>query len=154
MKKFLSIIGGLFLILVLLVAGFVGVAAYQGRGLDASSKAYVEENVPAIVSSWSKDELLKRSSPQLLKLINEKPEQLDQLFQKLSTLGPMQSFGEVKGTSNVVYLTGRGKVTTATYVATAQFKNGEGRVTARLIQSPDGQWQFLLFHVDSPYFLR
>jgi hypothetical protein len=96
------------LVLVIVVAGFVGYAAYQGRGLDASSKAYVEENIPAIVSTWSKDELLKRSSPQLLKAINEKPGQLDQLFQKLSALGPMVSFGEVKGDSNVTYTTQNG----------------------------------------------
>ncbi len=92
MKKFLSVIGGLFLVLVVVVVGFIGYAAYQGRGLDASSKAYVEANVPPIISTWSKDELLKRSSPQLLKIINEKPDQLDQLFQKLSKLGAMQCF--------------------------------------------------------------
>jgi hypothetical protein len=154
LKKFLSIIGGLFLVLVLLVAGLFGYVAYQGRGLDASSKAYVEENTPAIISTWSKDELLKRSSPQLLKVINEKPEQLDQLFQKLSKLGPMQSIGEVKGASQVTYTPQAGKVTTAGYIVTTKFKNGEGRITIRLIQSPEGQWQFLHFHVDSPFFLQ
>jgi hypothetical protein len=142
------------LVLVLLVASFFGYAAYQGRGLDTSSKAYIEENIPAIISTWSKDELLKRSSPQLLKVINEKPEQLDQLFQKLSKLGPMLSLGEVKGDSNVSYTTQNGKVTTAAYVATAKFKNAEGRITTRLIQSPAGQWQISLFRVDSPLFLQ
>jgi hypothetical protein len=155
LKRILSIVGGLFLVLVLLAAGFFGYAAYQGRGLDASSKAYVQENVPAIISTWSKDELLKRSSPQLQKSINEKPEQLDQLFQKLSTLGPMQSFDElVKGDSNVFYNVQGGKVITAAYVATAKFKNGEGHIKVRLIQSPTGQWQFLQFYVDSPFFLH
>jgi hypothetical protein len=155
LKRFLSVVGGLFLVLVLLVAGFVGVAAYQGRGLDASSKAYVQENVPAIISNWSKDELLKRSSPQLQKSINEKPGQLDQLFQKLSTLGPMESFDElVKGDSNVFYNIQGGTVITAAYVATAKFKNGEGHIRVRLIQSPAGQWQFLQFYVDSPFFLH
>jgi hypothetical protein len=154
MKKFLSIVGSIFLVLVLVVAGFIGYVAYQGQGLDASSKAYVEANVPAIISTWSKDELLKRSSPQLLKVVNEKPEQLDQLFQKLSKLGAMQSFGDVKGDSNVSYTTQNGKVTTASYVVTAKFENGKGRITARLIQSSAGQWQFLLFHVDSPLLLQ
>jgi hypothetical protein len=111
LKRFLSIVGCLFLVLVLVVAGFFGYAAYQKRGLDASSKAYVEENIPAIISTWSKDEMLKRSSPQLLTIINKKPEQLDQLFKKLSTLGPMLSFGEVKGDSNASYTTQNGKVT-------------------------------------------
>ena len=154
MKKVLSIVGGIFLVLVLVVAGFIGYAAYQGKGLDASSKAYVEANVPAIISTWSKDELLKRSSPQLLKVVNEKPEQLDLLFQKLSKLGAMRSFGDIRGDSNVSYTTQNGKVTTALYIATAKFENGEGRITTRLIQSSSGQWQFLLFHVDSPLFLE
>jgi hypothetical protein len=137
LKRILSIVGGLFLVLVLLAAGFFGYAAYQGRGLDASSKAYVQENVPAIISTWSKDELLKRSSPQLQKSINEKPEQLDQLFQKLSTLGPMQSFDElVKGDSNVFYNVQGGKTITAAYVATAKFKNGEGHIKVRLSPPP------------------
>lgn len=153
MKKFLSIVGGLFLALLLVVASFVGYAAYQGRGLDASSKAYVEANVPAIISTWSKDELLKRSSPQLQKVINDNPEQLDQLFQKLSNLGAMQSFGDVKGDSNVAYTTQNGKVITASYVANAKFKNGKGHITVRLIQL-SGQWQFLLFNVNSPLFLQ
>jgi hypothetical protein len=152
LNKLLSIVGGLFLGLVLLAAGFFGYAAYQVRGLNASSKAYVEQNVPAITSTWSKDELLKRSSPQLLKLVDKK--QLDQLFAKISKLGPMQSFGEVKGASNVVYTPQNGKVTTATYVATAKFKNGEGHIKASLIQSPAGQWEFLQFYVDSPFFLQ
>lgn len=153
MKKFLSIVGGLFLLLILVVAGFIGYATYQGRGLDASSKAYVEANVPPIISTWSKDELLKRSSPQLLKIIHEKPEQFDQLFQKLSKLGTMQSFSDIKGNSNVSYTTENGKVITASYIANAKFENGEGRISIRLIQL-SGQWQLLLFNINSPLFLQ
>ena len=154
MKKLLTIVGGVFLALVVVAASFFGYAAYQGRGLDASSKAYVEENVPAIISTWSKDELLKRSSPQLLKIVNDKPGEIDQLFQKISQLGPMESFGEVKGASFVMYTPGSGKVTTANYVGKAKFKNGEGNITIRLIQSPAGEWQFLVFNVSSPFFLQ
>ena len=153
MKKLLSIFGGIFLLLILVVAGFVGYALYQGRGLDASSKAYVEANIPPIISTWSKDELLKRSSPQLQKIISEKPEQLDQLFKMLSKLGSMQSFGDIKGDSNVSYTTQDGKVTTASYIATAKFENGEGRISVRLILL-SGQWQLLLFNVNSPLFLQ
>ncbi len=122
MKKFLSILGGIFLVLVIIVAGLFGYAAYQGRALDASSMAYVDENIPAIVSTWSKEELLKRASPQLLKIINEQPAQLDRLFQKLSKLGAMRSYDGAKGDSNVSYTTQNGKVTTASYIATAKFE--------------------------------
>jgi hypothetical protein len=153
MNKVLSIIGGVLLTLIAVIGGFIGYAAYQGRGLDASSKAYVEENVPTILSSWSKEELLKRSSPQLLKTVEEKPDQIDQLFRKLSKLGAMRSFSDVKGDSQVFYNTKEGKTTTASYTAAAKFENGEARLTIRLIQN-SGQWQFLLFYVNSPIFLQ
>ena len=153
MKKFLSILGGLFVALVVVFAAFFGYAAYQGRHLDASSKAYVEANLPPILSTWSKDELLRRSSPQLLKIVNERPGQIDQLFKMLSKLGAMRSLGDVKGDSNVSYTTNDGKIITAAYVATAHFENGEARTSVRLIQS-SGQWQFLLFNVNSPLFLQ
>jgi hypothetical protein len=154
MRKVLSILGGVFLVFVVAVAGLVAYIVYQGRGLDESSKAYVQANVPLIVSTWSKDELLRRSSPQLLKVVGEKPEQLDQLFQKFSKLGSMRSFGDVKGDSNVAYTTQNGKITTASYLASAKFENGDARISVRLVQSPAGEWQFLLFYVDSPLFLK
>ena len=153
MKKFLSIVGAFFLILVLIVAGFIAYVAYKGYGLDKSGKAYIEANIPAIISTWSKDELLKRSSPDLLKLLNEKPEQLDQLFQKLSKLGAMRSFGEVKGDSNISYTTQNGKVVTASYIGKGIFENGEAQISIRLILS-SGQWQIMLININSPIFLQ
>ena len=155
MRKFLTIVGALFLVLLVAIASFIGYAAYQGRGLDASSKAYVEANVPPIISTWSKIELLKRASPQLQKIVDEKPEKLDQLLQKLSKLGALKSFGDVKGSANIAYTSTEGKLTIAAYVGAAKFENGEGTITVRLIQSPtSGQWQLLYFFVDSPLFLQ
>jgi hypothetical protein len=154
LKKFLSIVGGVFLALVVLAIAFFGYAAYQGRGLDKSSKAYVEEGVPPVISTWSKEELLKRSSPQLLKIVDEKPEQLDRLFKKFAKLGSVQSLGEAKGSANISYGSKNGKVISAAYIVTAKFTNGEGRISIRLIQSPAGEWQFLAFHIDSPVFLE
>ncbi|MDR4493262.1 MAG: hypothetical protein AB7P17_12950 [Nitrospirales bacterium] len=153
MKNVLSIIGGIFLVLILIGVGVIAYAAFHGRALDASSKAYVEANLPAILDTWSTDELLQRSSPQLLKAVNEKPEQLDQLFRKLSNLGALRSLGNAQGDSHISFTTEHGRVTTATYVVNATFENGEGRINTRLIQV-DGQWQFLMFYVDSPIFLQ
>ena len=141
------------MLVALIVAGFIGYAAYQGKNLDASSRAYVEENVPPIISTWSKDELLKRASPQLLKISSDDPGKFDQLFKKLSKLGAMQSFGDVKGDSNVSYTTDNGKVITASYMATGKFEHGEAKISMRLIQT-SGQWQFLLLNVNSPLFLQ
>jgi hypothetical protein len=150
-KNFLAVFGGIAFIAVLLIGGFIGHVAYQGRALDASSKGYVDKNIPLIISSGSKDELLKRASPQLLNAITEKPDQIDRLFHGLAKLGAMQSFDGSKGDSNVSYTSKDGKVITAAYVADATFQNGNAHITVRLIQS-SGSWQFLLFNVDSPLF--
>jgi len=61
MKKVLMILGVVFLILIIVVGGFVGYTAYIGTKLDASSKAYVDASVPAIISTWSRNELIKRA---------------------------------------------------------------------------------------------
>ena len=74
MRKALAVVGGIALIAMLLIGGFIGYSAYEGHGLDASSKEYVDKNIPLIISSWSKDELLKRASPQLLQVLNKKPD--------------------------------------------------------------------------------
>jgi predicted PurR-regulated permease PerM len=153
MKKFLSILGGVFLLIVVVGAVFVGIAVYQGNKLDKSSKAYVEANVRPIVSTWSKDELVKRASPKLLEILNKDPAQADQVLKKLSKLGALQSLGEPKGDSLIAYTNGAGKVITAAYTETAKFDNGNADIRVRLIQV-DGQWQFLLFNVNSPLMLQ
>ena len=152
MKKILTILGAISLVVIVALVAFAGFTAFQGRELDASSKAYIEANIPPILSTWSKDELLKRSSPQLLKILNEKPDQLDLLFQKFAKLGGLRSFDDIRGDANISYTTQEGKVVTAAYQAHAKFENGEGRVSIRLVQV-SGQWQLLLININSPLFL-
>lgn len=153
MKKILAVLGGVFLVLAAVIGVLLGYAAYQGSGLDKSSKEYVDNNLPAILSSWSKDELLKRSSPQLLKVINEKPEQLQQLFDKISKLGALKTYNGSKGQAMVYVDAIKGKSTTANYESDATFEHGQAHIAVRLVQT-SGQWQFLLFNVNSPLFLQ
>ena len=148
MKSYISIIGGLFIVTGFVIAHFIGYNPFQSQDLQASSKAYVEANVPAIISTGSKDELLKRSSPQLLKSVDENPSQLDRQFQNLAKLGAMRKFGDVRGYATNFTTNQDRIVITASYVATAKFENGEGHISVRLIQS-HGRWQFLQFNVDS-----
>ena len=109
--------------------------------------------MPVVISKWAEDELLNRLSPQLLKVIKEKPEQLNQLFQKLSRLGATQSFGETTGDFNISYTTQDGKLTTASYVSTAKLENGEARIKVSLIQL-SGEGRFLRFYVESLFLLQ
>jgi hypothetical protein len=148
MKSILIVLGVIFLILIVSVIGFVGYSAYVGTKLDASSKAYVDASVPAIVSTWSKGELKKRSSPQLLKSASDA--QIDELFTKLAAqLGSFQSYDGSKGDSKVSYTTQDGKVISASYTSNATFQNGKIDVQVKLIQV-NGDWMLLGFHV-SPH---
>lgn len=153
MKSYLSIIGGLFIVTGIVIAYYIGDNPFQSQDLQASSKAYVEANLPVIISTGSKDELLKRSSQQLLKSADENPNQLDRQFQILAKLGAMQKFGDVKGYATNFTTNQDRIVTTASYAATAKFENGDGHISVRLIQS-HGQWQFLQFNVDSAPLLK
>lgn len=153
MKKFFQILGGVFLALILIVAVLVGIGVYQGTRLDSSSKAYVEANVKPVVETWSKNELLKRASPELVEILGKDPDQVDRLFAKFAKLGPLKSLSEPKGQSLVAVNSGTGKVVSASYTETGEFENGRADFNIRLIQI-DGQWRFLGFYVNSPIMLQ
>ena len=153
MKRLLSLVGALFLMLVLAIGGFAAYAMHRGEELDSSSKAYVEANVPAIASTWSKPALLKRASSQLLRVIRSHPGRIDRMFRRLSLLGPMQGFGHVQGESNVSYHLPDGRSITAVYAARAVFAHGEADIKVRLILQA-GKWRFLNFYVTAPAFLK
>ncbi len=152
MKKLL-LVGAIILVAVLSVIGsIVAYVVSAGSGLDESSKAYVDANIPVIASQWSEEELLKRSSLQLLDLIKKNPTQLDQVFKKLATLGALKQYGASKGQAVLSFNVPNGKTVTAKYVADAKFEHGDANFQIQLVQT-DGQWQIINFHVDSPIFL-
>jgi hypothetical protein len=151
MKKAFQVLGVLFVVLLLALGIFIGVAAHNGSKLDASSKEYVDANVPPIVNAWSTTELLKRASPELRKVAS--PSQLTQLFAKLSLLGSLTKYEGAKGDSFVSFTPKEGKVITANYEAAATFEKGPATIKIGLIQE-SGQWMILKFYVDSPLFLK
>ena len=139
------ILGVVFLILIIAVGGLVGYCAYIGSKLDSSSKAYVDASVPSIISTWSRNEFIKRVSPQFRKTTSD--EQVGELFARLAEqLGSFQSYDGSKGDSNVFYTTQDGKVITASYTATATFQNGKIDIQIKLIQINE-EWLILGFHV-------
>jgi hypothetical protein len=146
-KKVFVVLGIVFAGLILVVGVVIGYAAYTGSKLDASSKAYVDANVPPIVSTWSATELLKRASPELRNVGPE--EQFTQLFGKLSQLGSLTKYEGAKGGSNTNISPSTGKVVTADYEAHATFEKGSATIKVSLIQEK-GEWAFLRFYVDSP----
>ena len=147
MKKFLIVLGSIFLAVVVL--GAIGIAffAVRGTALDKESKAYADSAIPAIVSTWSKKELLDRASPEFKNAIAI--DQLDRLFRWVSGLGQLQKCEPAQGQSVMSATTQTGKRISAQYTAKATFQKGEATIKLALIKHGD-QWQILGFHVDSP----
>lgn len=153
MKNILAILGA-FLVLVLLVAiGGLGYVAYVGPKRDVASKAYVDENVPIIVSSWSENELLARASPQLQRTLNDRPEFTRKLFSKFATLGKLKTYRGSHGDSNESLTTWNGLLITARYEADAQFEHGTANIAVDLVEI-GSEWKISGFHLNSPLFLK
>jgi len=149
MKKTLQILGAAFVIFLVVGGGLLGYAAYTGRHLDATSKAYVDAAIPAIVGHWSEHELMTRAAPQLVRGMTH--EQVAKLFRWMrSSLGPMKKYCGSKGESKVFVSPQRGRTVSAVYSGCAQFQKGDATIKVTLLQGKDKAWQIFGFHVDSP----
>ncbi len=145
MRKFLTVFGAIALAVVVLAAIGIGYAAWRGSALDRESKTFVDEAVPAISARWDKQQLLDRATPELRAAAS--PEQIATLFATLSRLGPLIEYRGAKGDANMAWTAGSGSVTSATYVATAHFQNGNASFRIVLLKR-DGHWMIHNFHVD------
>jgi UDP-N-acetylmuramyl tripeptide synthase len=150
MKKFLIVLGSIFLAIVVLGAIGIAFVAVRGAALDKESKAYADSAIPAIVTTWSKKELLDRASPEFKKAVAI--DQLDRLFGAFATLGRLQKCEPAQGQSLMSATTQNGKTISGQYTAKATFEKGEATIKLGLIKHGD-QWQILGFHVDSPVFM-
>jgi hypothetical protein len=151
MKNLLMWLGGIFFVVLLGVGGLIAYLANAGAALDTSSKAYVDEAVPAIVARWSKEQLAMRAAAQFRAAASD--QQLTQVFAKFSQLGALKTYDGSKGESHTSLTPQQGKVVTAAYLANATFEKGPAQISVRLVQA-DGQWQILHFAVNSPMFSR
>jgi hypothetical protein len=145
LNKFLRGLGAL--TLAVLVAGAVSLAVlvYKGRALDAESKAFVDNAVPAIASNWGKEQLLDRATPELRNSVG--PGQLTTFFNTLSRLGPLLKYEGAAGASAFSYIAGAGNTESAAYTAKARFQNGSATFQIVLLKR-GGRWMIQTFHVD------
>jgi hypothetical protein len=145
-RRALQIIGAFALTIVVAAGIGIGVLIYQGRGLDAESRAFVDAAVPAIAAGWSKDQLLERATPELR--ANAKPSELRALFDALARLGPLIEYQGATGEARMSYMIGSGSTVSASYIAKARFQNGTA--TFRIVAlRRDGHWMIHNFHADA-----
>jgi hypothetical protein len=147
MQKLLIVLGMIFLLLVVVVAAFVGYSAMIGGRLDKESRAYVDAAVPAIVSSWNEQELLKRASPEFQKAAS--PADVDRLFRWFTILGRLQKYEGAQGQAIISATPQSGNVIYGSYVAKALFDAGEANIEVGLIKHGN-QWQIVRLNVTSP----
>ena len=151
MKKFLIVLGSIFLALIVL--GVIGIAftAIRGSALDKESKAYADSAVPAIITTWSEKALLDRVSPEFKKAT--RVDQLDRFFLGYyNTLGRLQKCEPAQGQATMSLTSQTGGMTTGRYTAKATFEKGDATIKLSLIKHGD-QWQIGGFYVDSPAFV-
>jgi hypothetical protein len=149
MKKVLEILGLVFLIVIIAAAGVFGYIAYSQKKLTASSRQFIDESIPKIVTDWDKNELISRSSPQLLEKI-ESTDTVDKLFGNLKGFGSLKSISDAEGGATY-FLSQKNKKATANYKITAEFEKGTAVISANLIQI-GAEWKYLRFQVDGKYF--
>jgi hypothetical protein len=147
-KKFFIILGAIFLALIALAAIGIGISLFNGAALDKESKAYVDAAVPAIVTSWSPQELLNRASPELTE--TTRPEDIERFFQSLRSLGKLRQYKGSQGESVTSRILGKGTTISGNYLATAEFEAGSAKIYLKLIKHGN-HWQIGGFHVEPTY---
>jgi hypothetical protein len=146
MKKFLLVLGSIFLVIILLVLGGIAFVAIRGSGLDKESKAYADAAIPPIVSTWSEKALLDRASPEFKQAVTV--DELDRLFRWFSSLGRLQNCAPAEGHALMSSTTQTGNRITADYDSKGKFDKGEANIHLTLIKHGDA-WQILGFKVNS-----
>ena len=142
-KLVLKWVLGLLLIVITASAIFIYWLYAYGPHLDTSSKAFVEENIPPIISSWSKEEFVRRASPELLASLSE--DWLRHKFYNLSLLGPLKRLGGFSGQATIHI----GQFVSATYTANAEFQNVPAYLQVDLIRQDDS-WAISNLRVTVP----
>jgi len=122
-----------------------------GLQRDSSSLIYVEQNVPSIMSTWSRGELLRRTAPEFLQRLADS--RLDAMFSNAAKLGQLLTFGEVKGGSHFSITTKLAPEVTAAYSTHSRFEYGEATIHVRLIQH-EGAWQITSFDISPRLFSK
>jgi hypothetical protein len=114
MKKFLIVLGSIFLALIVLSGIGIAFTAIRGTALDKESKAYADSAIRSIVTNWSEKELLDRASSEFKTAVTI--DQLDRFFLTYyNTLGGLQKCEPAQGQATMFLTSQTGRMTTGQY---------------------------------------
>ena len=145
MHKILTILGAITLVLILCGGAAIGYAVYVGHQMDAESKAFVDNAVPAIVKNWDHNKLIDIASPELREASSD--DQIRTAFAGFARLGDLVDYRGSTGQSTLAFMLSSGSTISATYVAKAVFQNGEAEIQVTAVKR-NGRWMVQGFHVD------
>jgi hypothetical protein len=123
MRRVVYVMGVVFVATIIPAVLAVAFVGYRGYHLNMESKAFVNQAVTDVVQKWDRAELLKRASPDLLKVAS--PEQISTLFEQLAGFGRLIHYDGATG--QAITKDGAGAGIRAHYDAAATFENGQAR---------------------------
>ena len=145
MKKLLSILGAIFLLLLVAGGGLFGFLWMKGGRLDAESKGYIEANLPALLSNMSTDALRSYMSDDDIAKVNRVDS--DRFIAALtSRYGRYQSMGDLKGDSFINF-TNAGQIISARYRVPVKYENGALLVQV-VLRKRDEKWSMVSVQFD------
>jgi hypothetical protein len=158
MRKYLERFGVYAAVFLIAILTWLVVVSRHGINLDKSSRAYVDQAIPAIAADWSDNRaFVSRLSPDFRAEVTDS--QIDANFARMRVLGALKQYIGSKGMSHIAYNSywsavslGAG-LTTAEYKADVVFANGPAIFTIDLIKLRD-DWRIQSFHVSSPLFQK
>jgi len=145
MKKVLTILGAIFICLIVVGVIFFSGLYYFASRLDREAKAYVDEAVSIIVTSWNTKELINRASPESLQVVPA--EKVELLFNTLSNqIGQLKEYKGATGKVKIK-ISPRGKpIIIANYLAEAVFEKTPAKIQIQMIRLND-KWEIAGFLV-------
>lgn len=145
MKKVLTILGVIFICLIVVGAIVFSGFYYYTSGLDKEAQAYIDEVVPRIVTYWNSRELIDHASPEFLQVFPAKKVEL--LFDAFSEqMGPLKEYKGVTGKIKID-ISPRGKpIIIADYLVEAVFEKTPAKIQIQMIRHND-KWEIVGFLV-------
>lgn len=148
MSKFLKILGGVFLVIIVVVAVFFAMTIPKVRALDKEIVTYFESAVPLVVANWNPEDLKRRAAPELLAAPNV-DERLPKVFKWYSALGKLKKLEKPAGRAGTGYKPGtKFYGTWGEYAAAAEFEGGQAHIKVVLRKNGD-IWQIMGFQIES-----
>jgi hypothetical protein len=145
MKKILTILGVIFICLIVAGAIVFSGLHYYAKELDKEAKAYIDEVIPSIATSWNSKELINYASPEFLQAVPAK--KIELLFDAFSEqMGPLKDYKGATGRVKI-RISPRGKpIIKADYLAEAVFEKAPAKIQVQMIRR-NHKWEIVGFLV-------